>query len=122
MIQRQGTGLQRELLPILPDTRTHALVISGIRRCGKSTLLLQLLKHDKQRTLYLNFDDPRLFGFELPDFQLVDHIIADSKSDVLFLDEIQVIPSWELYVRQKLDEGFKTVITGSNASLLKMGK
>jgi predicted AAA+ superfamily ATPase len=117
-MQRQGTGLQRELLPALPDIRTHALIISGIRRCGKSTLLLQLLKCDKQHTLYLNFDDPRLFGFELADFQLLDHIIAGSKSDVLFLDEIQVIPHWELYVRQKLDEGFKIVITGSNASLL----
>jgi predicted AAA+ superfamily ATPase len=117
-IQRQSTGLQRDILPDLPDIQTHALIVSGIRRCGKSTLLHQLLKRDNQNALHLNFDDPRLFGFELPDFQLLDNIIAASKNDVLFFDEIQVIQSWELYVRQKLDEGFRVIITGSNASLL----
>jgi predicted AAA+ superfamily ATPase len=117
-IQRQSSGLERNILSTLPDIRTHALIVSGIRRCGKSTLLLQLLKRDKQNTLYLNFEDPRLIGFELPDFQLLDNIIANSKCDILFFDEIQVVQNWELYVRQKLDEGFKIVITGSNASLL----
>jgi predicted AAA+ superfamily ATPase len=117
-IQSQSTGLERDILSDLPDIRTHALVVSGIRRCGKSTLLLQLLKRDVQNTLYLNFEDPRLISFELSDFQLLDNIIIDSKCDVLFFDEIQVIQNWELYVRQKLDEGFKIVITGSNASLL----
>jgi predicted AAA+ superfamily ATPase len=117
-IQIQSFGLERNILSTLPDIRTHALIVSGIRRCGKSTLLLQLLQRDKQKTLYLNFEDPRLINFELADFQLLDNIIVDSKCDVLFFDEIQVIEHWELYVRQKLDEGFKIVITGSNASLL----
>jgi predicted AAA+ superfamily ATPase len=117
-ISRQPLGLAREILPSLPDTNTHALIISGIRRCGKSTLLLQLLKGNSRSPLYLNFEDPRLFGFELPDFQLLDNIISEQKSETLFFDEIQVVERWELYVRQKLDEGFKVFITGSNASLL----
>jgi predicted AAA+ superfamily ATPase len=116
--RRRSTGLQRDILPALPNVQTHALIVSGIRRCGKSTLLLQLLDRDNQNALYLNFDDPRLFGFELTDFQLLDSIIARSKNSVLFFDEIQVVPAWELYVRQKIDEGFRVVITGSNASLL----
>jgi predicted AAA+ superfamily ATPase len=76
------------------------------------------LKGDEKDALYLNFEDPRLVGFELTDFQLLDNIIATAKDNVLFFDEIQVIQGWELYVRQKLDEGFRVIITGSNASLL----
>jgi predicted AAA+ superfamily ATPase len=110
--------MEREILPFLPDLDTHALIVSGVRRCGKSTLLVQLLKSKKQTALYLNFEDPRLFGFELSDFRLLDNIIATQKSESLFLDEIQVVEHWELYVRQKLDEGFMVFVTGSNASLL----
>ncbi|MDR0822905.1 MAG: AAA family ATPase, partial [Endomicrobium sp.] len=55
-IQKQSSGLQRAILPNLPDIQTHALIISGIRRCGKSTLLLQLLKRNEKDSLYLNFD------------------------------------------------------------------
>ena len=115
---RQNIGLQRDILPLLPHIQTHALIISGIRRCGKSTLLLQLLKTNEKDALYLNFEDPRLVGFELTDFQLLDNIITTLKANVLFFDEIQVVQGWELYVRQKLDEGFRVIITGSNASLL----
>jgi len=45
-------------------------------------------------------------------------VIKKSKTETLFFDEIQVIDGWELYVRQKLDEGFRIVLTGSNASML----
>jgi predicted AAA+ superfamily ATPase len=112
------TGLRRAILPSLPDLKTHALVISGIRRCGKSTLLLQLLREREPDALALNFDDPRLSGFDLRDFQLLDRIIAAAGARSLFLDEVQVVSGWELYVRQKLDEGFRVVVSGSNASLL----
>ncbi|MDR2410044.1 MAG: ATP-binding protein [Bacteroidales bacterium] len=114
----QSFGLEREILSSFPSPHTHALIISGIRRCGKSTLLLQLLKSNNTPSLYLNFEDPRLFGFELSDFRLLDNIISKEKSEVLFFDEIQIIDYWEMYIRQKLDEGFKVIITGSNASLL----
>ena len=117
-LERQSYGLEREILPNLPDLDTHALIISGIRRCGKSTVLTQLLKQKKQPSLYLNFDDPRLYGFELKTFQLLDKIIEDSKSEALFFDEIQVVEGWELYIRQKLDEDFRVYVTGSNATML----
>jgi predicted AAA+ superfamily ATPase len=117
-IQAGSGSLERELLPELPSLNTHALIISGIRRCGKSTLLLQMLRQKHKKALYLNFEDPRLFGFELADFQLLDSIIAKMNVKHLFFDEIQIINGWERYIRQKLDEGYKAVITGSNASML----
>ena len=117
-LQAGSESLKRELLPVLPNLTSHALIISGIRRCGKSTLLLQMLKQKHKNSLYLNFEDPRLFGFELADFQLLDTIILKMNVENLFFDEIQIINGWERYVRQKLDENYRIVITGSNASML----
>lgn len=114
-----STGVKRELLADLPtNLESHALIISGIRRCGKSTLLRQLLSNKMEDVLFLNFDTPLLYNFEMADFQLLDEIIGQSKKSILFFDEIQVVAGWELYVRQKLDDGFRLFITGSNASLL----
>ncbi|MHA4742368.1 ATP-binding protein [Dyadobacter sp. MSC1_007] len=111
-------GLHRNSIKTLPDLTSHALIVSGIRRCGKSTLLYQLLKERHPEALYLNFEDTRLYDFDPSDFVRLDKVVRESKSKTLFFDEIQIIDRWEVYVRQKLDEGSKIVITGSNASLL----
>lgn len=117
-LTQRKSGLQRDLLHSIPELSSHALIISGIRRCGKSTLLHQLLESKYKGAFYLNFEDPRLYEFQLNDFSRIDEIVKESNSEVLFFDEIQNINGWETYVRQKLDEGYKVVITGSNASLL----
>ena len=118
-LQEISSGYSRSLLQQLPDTLpNHALIISGIRRCGKSTLLHQLIQKQSEQTFFLNFDTPKLYNFEIDDFQLVDSLIIQHKSKVLFFDEIQIIQGWEMYVRQKLDEGYRVIVTGSNASLL----
>jgi predicted AAA+ superfamily ATPase len=106
------------MLPSLPRIQSHALIISGIRRCGKSTLLHQFVQKEGEPFFYLNFDDLRLLGFDTPDYALLDKAIEGSAARLLFFDEIQEAPHWELYIRQKLDEGFQVLITGSNASLL----
>ena len=115
---RLGTGFEREGLSNMPALQSHTLIVTGIRRCGKSTLLKQMINADDSKKLFLSFEDPRLFNFELSDFEILDNIIENSNSETLFLDEIQVVDGWELYVRQKLDEGFRVAVTGSNASLL----
>lgn len=115
---RLGVGYEREILQNMPTIQSHALIVTGIRRCGKSTLLKQLLKADNSPKLFLSFEDPRLFDFEISDFEILDNIIDALKSETLYFDEIQVVNGWELYVRQKIDEGFRVVITGSNATLL----
>jgi predicted AAA+ superfamily ATPase len=114
----KNTGMLRDDLQSLPNIQSHALIVSGIRRCGKSTLLFQLLKQQYQDAIYLNFDDPRLYNFEIEDFVKLDTLISENGSKVLMFDEIQIIKGWERYVRQKLDENFHVIVTGSNASLL----
>jgi predicted AAA+ superfamily ATPase len=94
------------------------VVISGARRCGKSTLLRQFYDNFDS-CHYLNFDDERLLDFEVGDFQnlmLAFGKISDSK--IILLDEIQNIGSWERFARRIYDEGYKIFITGSNAKLL----
>ena len=117
-LQKKDIGLERFGVNELPVLSSHALIVSGIRRCGKSTFLLQMLSKRFPDAIYLNFEDPRLYGFDLSDFQKLDLLISEDKGKVLFFDEIQVIKGWEIFVRQKLDQGFQIIITGSNASLL----
>jgi len=111
-------GTIRELLELLPVTSTHALVVSGIRRCGKSVLLHQFIRNDIDEVFYFNFADIRLYEFSANDFVLLDELIKDSRKKILFFDEIQIIDGWELYVRQKLDQSVRVIITGSNARML----
>ena len=113
-------GLSREITPNYKSLQSHALIISGVRRCGKSTLLLQIIEslNTKEKILFLNFENPQLFDFKVQDFYKLDAIIERKKAEILFFDELQIIEGWESYIRQKLDEGYKVIITGSNATLL----
>lgn len=103
------------------------LAIQGVRRCGKSTLLAQLIKHyqlDKQRCLFVNFEDAR---FSSPDakllFQIVEYFterFADEQPLYFFFDEIQEVAGWEKWLHTQLERPGRSyyVVTGSNASLL----
>lgn len=115
---KKKLGVQREKESDVVMVDNFVQVITGVRRSGKSTLLLQLLKKHNKNVLFLNFEDIRLAGFENDDFRRLDKVITRKKANTLFFDEIQELVNWELYVRQKLDEGFKVVVTGSNASLM----
>jgi predicted AAA+ superfamily ATPase len=118
ILRHSDHGLPREALGTLPNLQSHALIISGIRRCGKSTLLRQHLQQLGEDFFYFNFEDTRLYDFQLKDFALLTTLIEKSGIKTLFFDEIQAVQGWELYVRQKLDSHCRVVVTGSNASLL----
>ncbi|MBL7148186.1 MAG: ATP-binding protein [Nanoarchaeota archaeon] len=112
-------GVKRERLQDTIPTGSYALVISGVRRCGKSTLLNQIL--DKQEKFYyLNLEDPKLEGFELKDFNRADEIFRESYGEggIYFFDEVQNVDKWETFIRYLVDKKEKVVVTGSNASLL----
>lgn len=93
-------------------------IVSGIRRCGKSTLLFQI--KGQYDGYYLNFDDERLIPFSVSDFQQLDEIFHElyGLKDTYYFDEIQNIQGWERFVRRMHDSGKKIYITGSNAHLL----
>lgn len=101
-------------------------VLVGIRRAGKSYLLYQQMQkllsegHGWDEMLYLNFEDERLEGFSTQDFNLIleAHLEMYNKRPMLFLDEIQNIPSWEKFARRLADSKYKVFITGSNAKML----
>lgn len=114
----KDAGVVRYKLPEIKPYKGFATIITGVRRCGKSTLMRQMLSLVKGNSLFLNFEDPRLTSFETDDFRRLDKELVRRKIKNLFLDEVQMLENWELYVRQKLDEDFNVTVTGSNASLL----
>lgn len=111
-------GLVREKLSEIPVLENYATIITGLRRCGKSTLLLQLMKQRFQKAVYLNFEDIRLIGFEPSDFSRLYAELKHRALQVVFFDEIQLVEKWEIFVNQLLREGFFVFVTGSNATLL----
>ena len=115
---KQDPGFTRDALADIPVADSFATVITGIRRCGKSTLLLQLLRRDYNDATYLNFDDIRLSGFETGDLIRLHREIEKRNIKTLFFDEIQNVKEWETYINQLLREGYKVFITGSNATML----
>jgi len=66
-------GLVREFKEYSGLT-SHAFIVSGIRRCGKSTLLQQMHRSVDQPSIFLNFEDPRLAGFDLSDLNRLQEI------------------------------------------------
>ncbi len=99
----------------------HAVIVSGLRRAGKSTLLAQLAhKLGQEIFYYLNFEDDRFISFRADDFNDLYQVLVEvfGHRTVFIIDEIQNIPGWEHFVRRFMDMGFKFYITGSNASLL----
>lgn len=100
----------------LPDI----VILSGVRRCGKSTLLQQLRAVNNERDYYLNFDDERLLHFTKDDFQQLHETFISlfGVQTTFYFDEIQNINNWEYFIRRLHNEGHKIFITGSNANLL----
>ncbi|MBI5002444.1 ATP-binding protein [Candidatus Woesearchaeota archaeon] len=118
-LERLEAGIFREKGDEIDVKDSFALIITGIRRCGKSTFLNQIVQKQK-KGYYLNLEDPRLEGFELSDFTKVEIIMKElyGAGGVYFFDEIQNVEKWEKFIRYLIDKKEKVVITGSNASLL----
>jgi uncharacterized protein len=96
------------------------VVITGIRRCGKSTLLQQIRVEQVEKDYFINFDDERLIQFRVEDFQVLYETFIElfGVQKTFYFDEIQNIAGWERFVRRLHDYGNKVFITGSNANML----
>lgn len=97
-----------------------AQIVIGVRRSGKSTICHKVLKERGISYAYLNFDDERLYKLESKDLNSLLEAIYMVYGDFqyLFLDEIQNITEWFLFVNRLLRQKIHLVITGSNAKLL----
>lgn len=97
----------------------EVIVITGIRRCGKSVLLHCLRQNAHESDYYFNFEDERLVTFTVEDFQILQQVFVElyGIQKTFYFDEIQNIPGWELFVRRLYNSGNKIFITGSNANL-----
>ena len=95
----------------------QVLVITGIRRAGKSMLSHLLLR--KKNYAYINFDDERLEGFKAKDFDKLLEAFYElyTEPEWFIFDEIHNVPKWELFIT-RFHEGHKIIITGSNSKLL----
>jgi predicted AAA+ superfamily ATPase len=96
------------------------IVLSGVRRCGKSVLLEYIRRcQGPNNDYYFNFEDERLVTFTTEDFEVLHQAFISlyGSQKNFYLDEIQNIPNWELFVRRMYNAGCKIYITGSNANL-----
>jgi predicted AAA+ superfamily ATPase len=125
VVQEQHLRFKRQDLSVPREVDYEAcfktelvVVITGIRRSGKSTLLRQFAAKDKN-FCYLTFDDERLINFDVSDFSLL-MLLWQKQGDfkTIYLDEVQNVPKWERFVRRVHDEGYKVFVTGSNSKLL----
>lgn len=116
----------------LPGVKGKVMAVIGMRRSGKTTYLWQCLSDrlkagvPRDALLYFNFEDERLAEMTIRELQLVveeyfslhpEH--RDTRQVAFFLDEIQVVPGWETFVRRLLDtERVELFLSGSSARLL----
>ena len=103
-------------------------VLVGIRRAGKSYLMIQDIKQRIARSeiqledcLYINFEDERLDGLSASELQLLIDCYQEMfgpQKPLVYLDEIQNITGWEKFVRRLADQKYRVMVTGSNARML----
>jgi len=123
------TGVARESYLSLMSQKMktgEVLVLSGVRRCGKSTILKQFaksLKVEKERILIVDFEDYRWRNLGL---KLLEEIwntyleyMHPNKKPYVFLDEVHSIEGWERFVRtlSERDKAY-VIVTGSSSKLL----
>jgi len=97
-----------------------AQIVIGVRRSGKSTLCQKVLIESKVHFAYVNFDDERLKDVRTEDLDAIMEELYNIYGAFthLFLDEVQNIEAWPLFVNRLLRQKMRLVLTGSNANLL----
>jgi len=130
--QEMETGITRSLylsslLRLLPAN--NVLVITGVRRSGKSFLMRQLAKSlteegvKKEEILIVNFEDPRFINLNVSllskIYEAYLEILRPLRKPCIFLDEVQKVQGWEKWVRSIQErQAAKIVISGSNSQVL----
>ena len=119
--KRSSEKLCRRVEEQLVDLNSlQAQVVIGVRRSGKSTLCYQALHNAGVKFAYVNFDDEHFRNADADDLDVILEVLYKlfGEFEYLFLDEIQNIDGWHLFVNKLLRRRMRIVITGSNARLL----
>lgn len=97
-----------------------AQVVIGVRRSGKSTLCAKFLSQQGVHFAYVNFDDDRLNNLQTDDLDSILDALYQLYGDFkyLFVDEIQNINGWQLFINRLLRQNIHLFVTGSNSKLL----
>lgn len=101
-------------------------VFVGLRRAGKSYLMFQQMHrlldsgHRIEEMLYFNFEDDRIANLQTEVLDIIKRSYEElyAYRPVFFLDEIQLVPGWEKFVRRLADRKYQVYVTGSNANML----
>jgi len=114
----------------IPLNSKKIVSLIGVRRGGKSSILFDMINTlrdtiSKENIIYLNFEDDRLYPLQLSHLDMIleaYYELYPTRRDekvYLFLDEIQAVPDWEVYIRRIYDTlDLQIFITGSSAKLL----
>lgn len=98
-------------------------IITGIRRCGKSVILEQIMREIRQKTdnmIYLNFEDKRISANITDESALISYVESHRKAGkcYLFFDEVQTLDGWQNACKTLRLYDYSLFITGSNSKLL----
>jgi len=121
-------GLEREMIKResleLPEKIKKVVVLYGVRRSGKTSLLFANFLKAPSRSLYVDFEDERLIGFSLSDFELLKDSFFELNPDLIgkkvsfSLDEVQNVQGWERFARRMVErENVDVFVAGSSSKL-----
>jgi predicted AAA+ superfamily ATPase len=115
----------------LPVDSRKIITVPGVRRCGKSSLLMLAVNEvinrgvEKNRILWLSFDDERIYDLKTKDLDTVIQAYMEMYPDIdissvyMFFDEIQLVENWDLFVLRLYKSYCKNIfISGSNSKML----
>ena len=123
-------GIPRDLIPrdyVIRPKKRWVTVITGARMTGKTYLMFQTMKRlmdegvDENRIFYVNFEDERVYGDTAFLTELLPAIREEfgvSENIYLFLDEIHLIPKWDIWLRRNLMRELIITISGSTSELM----
>jgi len=91
-------------------------VVTGVRRAGKTYILYELCR--RHGGLYINFEDERLYDFDIEDFEKITSIAEEKKTKIIYMDEVQEVRGWERFAH-RAHKKYKIFVTGSNSRLMR---
>lgn len=110
---------------LLPESLDKVVVFYGVRRSGKTFILFDLMRKHKENSLYIDFEDERLMGFQLKDFEVLREAFFElkphvaGKTQLFLLDEVHNIKGWERFCRRAVErERIRIYISGSSSKVM----